>query len=273
MAGTRRGPIIGDRTRPASQPSDPTPAGAVTMSDHPTSASAAPPSFLWIYGLALLMLCLTGLIFGEMGHDARIDEPTDLDNFVHAWIVRHRECWPVLTSVFRCATLFGNPEVATLCTGAITFGLYYLHRRGLARVRKAEPFVWLGAILGGRFLSVSLKLLYQRERPPLVHRLVTETTYSFPSGHSVFAAVFFSMLAYVLARMIPPAHAWLRIASVGLCMVLAVVVAASRVWLGVHYPTDVLGGLLLGVGWVLTVWLVRLAWDDWRRYRRSLDGA
>jgi undecaprenyl-diphosphatase len=131
-------------------------------------------------------------------------------------------------------------------------------------VRAAEPFVWLVAILGGRLLSLLFKELFKRERPPVLHRLVPETTYSFPSGHSVFAAVFFSMLAYVVVRSIRPDRVALRLtASLG-CVVLAVAVAASRVWLGVHYPTDVMGGLLLGVGWVFSVWLARAGWHSWR---------
>jgi undecaprenyl-diphosphatase len=234
------------------------------MSDRRRSAPLSARAFLYLYGASVAGLCLLGLAFGQLGHEARVDEPTDLDNFVHDWVVRHRHDWPALTSAFHVATLFGNPDVATLATAVITFGLYVLHRKGLAGVRKAEPFVWLGAILGGRLLSIGLKLFYQRERPPVLNRMVSETTYSFPSGHSVFAAVFFSMLAYVLARMIPATHAWLRLVSVALCVVMAVVVAASRVWLGVHYPTDVLGGLLLGICWVFTVWLVRVGWDHWR---------
>ena len=59
--------------------------------------------------------------------------------------------------------------------------LYALHRRGLAGVRQAEAFIWLGAVLGGRLLSLGLKEVFQRERPPVVHRLVPVTAAS-PTG-------------------------------------------------------------------------------------------
>ncbi len=232
------------------------------------SRTAARPArfFVWLYGAALVVLCALGFLFERMGNSARIDEPTDFDNFVHAWVIQHRADWPALTLLFRAATLFGNPDIATTATAVITFGLYALHRRGLARVRKAETFVWLGAILGGRLLSIGMKIIFQRERPPIVHRLVPvpESSYSFPSGHSVFAAVFFAMLAYVLVRTIPATHVWMRVLAAIWCVFLAILVAVSRVWLGVHYPTDVMGGLLLGVGWVVTVWLIRVGWDHWR---------
>ena len=130
---------------------------------------------------------------------------------------------------------------------------------GVSVVGRTEALVWLGAILGGRFLSLALKAVFRRDRPPLAHRLVTETTYSYPSGHSVFAAVYFTMLAVVVARLLPPRLTWLKWQSVALCLTLAVLVGLSRVWLGVHYPTDVIGGLILGFGWVFTVATLRRA--------------
>jgi len=120
-----------------------------------------------------------------------------------------------------------------------------------------DALVFLATILGGRFLSIGLKLSFRRERPPELHRLVFENTYSFPSGHSVFAAVFFTMLAVLIVRLVPARRPIVRAGAVAACLAMAVLVGVSRVWLGVHYPTDVLGGLLLGFGWVLAVSLLR----------------
>jgi undecaprenyl-diphosphatase len=225
--------------------------------------SPRPPS-VWFYVLTVVALVLLGLAVERLGVSERVDEPNDLDVFVHGWVVHHRPSWPAVTALLHGATRFGNPNVATLATALVTFTLYGLYRAGVAVVRRSDALVWLAAILGGRLLSLALKEAFGRDRPPVLHRLVTETSYSFPSGHSVFAAVYFAMLASVVARMIPPRLAWLRWACVAVCLTLAVLVAVSRVWLGVHYPPDVIGGLLLGFGWVLTVAALRRGWSHWR---------
>jgi undecaprenyl-diphosphatase len=221
--------------------------------------------------LALLALAAVALVLliDRLGNAERVDEPSDLDVFIHNWVIRHRPGWPWLTGFFHLATRFGNPDVATAATAVVTFGLYTLWRRGVSGVRRSEALVWLGAILGGRCLSLLLKLVYRRERPPLPHRLVVESSFSYPSGHSLFAAVFFTMLAALLARIIPPTRPGARAGAVAACLALAVLVGVSRIWLGVHYPTDVIGGLLLGFAWVYTVVLARRVWD---RYRGRVPG-
>jgi len=217
-----------------------------------------------LYALAFLGLLLLGYLFGEMSRAARLEEPNNIDRTVHAWIVRNRDDWRSLTPAFRLVTRFGNSEVAIPATVGVAVALLVLPRRGFHRIRTSEGFVWLAMLVGSWTLNRWLKTLFRRERPPLLHRLVTESSYSFPSGHSVFASVFFATLALVLVELIPRPRPWLRGLAALLCLTAAVLVAASRVWLGVHYPTDVIGGFLLGVGWVGSVWLIRLAWRQWR---------
>ncbi len=215
-----------------------------------------------LYALAILGLLLLGYLFGEMSRAARLEEPNSIDRTIHAWIVHNRDDWKMLTPPFRLATRFGNAEVAIPATLGVAVALLALPRRGFHGVRKSEGFVWLGVLAGSWLLNRQLKTFFRRARPPLLYRLVTESSYSFPSGHSVFASVFFATLALILVELIP--RPWLRALAVLLCLTAAVLIGASRVWLGVHYPTDVIGGSLLGVGWVGSVWLIRLAWRYWR---------
>ncbi len=231
---------------------------------HRLSFDAALFRSLGLYALAFLGLLALGYLFGETSRAARLKEPNNIDRTVHAWIVRNRDDWRAPTPLFRLVTRFGNAEVAVPATVGVAVALLALPRRGFHHIRASEGFVWLGVLAGSWSLNQWLKTIFRRERPPLLHRLVTESSYSFPSGHSVFASVFFATLALELVELIPRPRPWLRALAVLLCLTAAVLVAASRVWLGVHYPTDVIGGFLLGVGWVGSVWLIRLAWRHWR---------
>jgi len=168
-----------------------------------------------------------------------------------------------------------NTPVATAITFAIALLLYGLGRRRVGLLRRREAIFWLSVAFGGRGIEVLLKDYFQRDRPPLLYRLVTETSFSFPSGHSVFAAILFTMLAILITRALPRlSRAW-RIAVGLLCLLMALLVGASRVWLSVHYVTDVGGGLVLGLAWVEIAYLIRFGWGHWNHRRRAarLDGA
>jgi len=214
-----------------------------------------PTREFYAFGLTLAA-CAAALVL--LGRPVRHEDPLALDVWLPAWVVAHRDGWPAVTGLLRVLTRVGNFPTSWIVTAAVALGLFAVSQLRGAGVRRAEPLVWLGAVGGGALLGVALKAIFRRDRPPVLHRLVAESSYSFPSSHSVFAAVFFGMLAVELARAVP--GVWGKGAAVAGCAALAVTVAASRVWLGVHYPTDVLGGLILGSGWVLAVGVARREW-------------
>ena len=221
----------------------------------------------WQYAGGFLAIALLGFVLDRLGNAGRVDNPADLDVRVHDWVVHHRDAWPRTTALLLTVTRFGNPAFAVPATLAVGAGLLALARYKVAGLRPSEAVVWLVTILGSFYLGLGLKEFFRRARPPVIDRLVAENSYSFPSGHSVFAGVFFAMLAVVLTRLIPPRRLGLRLGSFAACFAAALTIGASRVWLGVHYPTDVLGGLLLGSGWVYVVGLGRRAWSQWRAQR------
>jgi undecaprenyl-diphosphatase len=110
------------------------------------------------------------------------------------------------------------------------------------------------AVSGGGLLNTLLKYLFARERPDVVPHLVPVTSLSFPSGHSVLAAVMYLTLGALLARV--AVHRRTRLYVLTVAMLATFLVGVSRVYLGVHYPTDVLAGWCVGLAWALLCWLV-----------------
>jgi undecaprenyl-diphosphatase len=109
------------------------------------------------------------------------------------------------------------------------------------------------ASAGGGLLSGALKQVFARTRPDIVPHLVRVEGHSFPSGHSMAAAVIYLTLGALLARF--AARRRIRVYIVGISLLLTVLIGITRVYLGVHYPSDVLAGWALGLAWALLCWL------------------
>jgi undecaprenyl-diphosphatase len=133
---------------------------------------------------------------------------------------------------------------------ALLFGMLLL-RLGH---RPSAALLWL-AVATGALANRGLKELFGRTRPELFEwRTPYAGELAFPSGHSMNAMVAYLTLALVLARVLGPGR--MRSVAVGACAMAVVLVGASRVYLGVHYPTDVIGGFLAGAAWVMVCALV-----------------
>jgi len=118
---------------------------------------------------------------------------------------------------------------------------------------RAALFIVLATVTG-RLMSSGLKLLFSRDRPELVPHLTEVSTASFPSGHSTMAAVVFLTLGLLLTRISTQKRT--RIFILCVALLLTALVGCTRVYLGVHYPTDVLAGWLVGLSWALLCWAV-----------------
>jgi undecaprenyl-diphosphatase len=144
-------------------------------------------------------------------------------------------------------TALGGVAVLTLVTLAVTGYLL------LARKRHAALAVFI-AVAGGLILSSLLKLAFDRPRPDLVPHGSLVYTASFPSGHSMMAAVTYLTLGAMLARV--EASIRIKIYLLSVAIVLTLLVGASRVYLGVHWPTDVAAGWAVGAAWAFLCSLV-----------------
>jgi len=125
----------------------------------------------------------------------------------------------------------------------------------------------LAAAAGGGVLSSTMKLYIARGRPEVVSHLAIVTSPSFPSGHATFAAVIYLTLGALLARFTERRQT--RVYLVVLALLLTFLVGVSRLYLGVHYPTDVLEGWCVGLVWALSCWLVA----RYLQYRGSIERA
>jgi undecaprenyl-diphosphatase len=152
-----------------------------------------------------------------------------------------------LPGAMRDLTSLGSPSVLALFVVAVA--------GSLAARRQYHAFaLLLVSTLGGVLLNGLLKHVFARPRPPLAFHLTEVQSMSFPSGHAMESAIIYLTMAALLARLVQPRL--LRLYFVGLAAFLTFLVGVSRVYLGVHYATDVLAGWTAGLAWALLCWTV-----------------
>jgi membrane-associated phospholipid phosphatase len=117
------------------------------------------------------------------------------------------------------------------------------------RGRRVSALLFAGVVVGGLLLEVALKIVYHRARPSLWPVLVTERTYSFPSGHATMATLFYGGVAAVVLHL--SRSPVVRGAALAIATLVILGVAYSRVYLGAHWTTDVVAGILIGLFWVV----------------------
>ena len=140
---------------------------------------------------------------------------------------------------------------STIVLGIVLFavvGYMFIARK------RAEAWLMLGAVLGGVALNNILKFSFARPRPDLVAPAARVFTPSFPSGHATMSAITYLTLGALLAH--THASRPMRIYFMSLAALLTVLVGLSRVYLGVHYPTDVLAGWCIGTAWAMACWVL-----------------
>lgn len=210
-------------------------------------------------GVALLAGAVA--LFGEVAEDvAELDGLAAFDQHVSHWMHGHaREPY---TSFMLLLTHMHS--VAGMAVLVSLLALYFWRR---------QARYWLLALVltvpGGMLLNVLLKHVYRRARPVFEEPLLALPTYSFPSGHTAAAALFYGLLA---AYIVMTARRWrVRALAMAGAAAMVVLVAVSRIYLGVHYPTDTLAAALESCGW-MAVCITGCSTLRRRREARSLRG-
>ncbi len=149
----------------------------------------------------------------------------------------------------RDVTSFGGVAVEAMITLAV-IGFLFLERK-----KRVALFVAV-AVTGGAVLGQLLKDVFERPRPTIISRQIEIYSLSFPSGHAMTAAVTYLTLGALLAR--TQRSRLVKAYVLVLAIVLTIAVGLSRIYLGVHWPTDVLAGWIAGAAWALLCWTVAL---------------
>jgi undecaprenyl-diphosphatase len=148
---------------------------------------------------------------------------------------------PAATSLWMIITRLGSLKV--LGTISIAVALLFLARR-----QRFFLAAWVAAVGGGFLLNLLLKQLFQRPRPATAVRILHEPSWSFPSGHAMMSLIGYGMIAYFLVY--ATSRRLLQSTAVFVAALMAVGIGASRLYLGVHYLTDVMAGYAAGVLWL-----------------------
>lgn len=189
------------------------------------------------YSLSALVIFAIGFILISIGI---LDHQIIHFDTAVASFIQQRES-PALTKVMRFFTGIGEGWTIIVIILAVMLVLYIvLHHR--------KELVFLAAIMiGSSLLNLVLKLLFHRSRP-VVHRIIEEAGYSFPSGHSMAAFSFYGALSFIIWKHIPYLRG--RILLILLSALFILAIGISRIYLGVHYPSDVIGAYFISGTWL-----------------------
>lgn len=147
---------------------------------------------------------------------------------------------PALTSIMKTFTTIGSTSMVVLLA-VLTLGLL------LWKKHRAQAVLFVAVLGGTGILNQVLKFIFKRERPDF-NRLIDIGGYSFPSGHTMIAFSLYTILAYLMWRNLR--STWYRVAITILAVIMIVMIAVSRIYLGVHFPSDIVGGVLASSVWL-----------------------
>ena len=198
-------------------------------------AGAIVSSFSIGFVLALLatgaFVLLARVVMG--GWTQRIDET------VLRWFAEHRTPW--LDEVMLEITILGSGPVLTVVVLVASVFLWLTRHRW-------SVYILLSGIIGGQIANSMLKNYFDRPRPATVTHIDQVGPLSFPSGHAMTSMIVYGSIAFLVSRLEPGRR--LRYGTLIVASLLILLIGTSRMYLGVHYPSDVIGGYIAGLAWI-----------------------
>lgn len=178
-------------------------------------------------------LIVIGIIFGGI---AKLNLTSDLDTFIYNIIIKMQS--DSVTQIFKAITFLASTKFI-LCLNIIALIIYIIKKRGYLLL---IPVNSIFSIVSNNLI----KFLIKRPRPNVL-RLVTETNYSYPSGHAMISVLFYGTIITLLNR---NNIKYRKIINI-ILMLIILLVGVSRIYLGVHYASDIIGGYLISTGILL----------------------
>lgn len=199
-------------------------------------------SFYATAGIVLIVgtvLALLGtLAFAQIGDYVQDGVTQPFDVAVLQWLGAHHT--KLLTSAAVELTYLGTGTVVLMIVCVAALFLWHTEHKHSARIL-------LFAVAGNIALNGMLKLMFHRARPTVFTWQTTAVSSSFPSGHAMSATVCYGVVAYLASRL--QSHRISRIATLTAAVILILLICSTRLYLGVHYPSDVIAGIIVGVAW------------------------
>ena len=211
---------------------------------------------IWLT-VGLVSSALVIWAFAELADGVVEGESRRFDRATLLWIHAHSPEW--LDGPMRLVTALGYGQVVLPLLAAVVFAFYLKGWR-------LSATLLLVSTTGGSLLTAVLKAGFGRARPELFESGYTASSYSFPSGHATVAVGFYGTLTLILAYRLRGFARWAVVAG---GVLLVFLIGFSRLYLGVHYPTDVLAGFLAAPLWVVCVGVVYVVWLSVRGLRAA----
>jgi membrane-associated phospholipid phosphatase len=189
-------------------------------------------------GIVGLTTCLLIIYFvAQISDEVLEQEAFAFDRTILLWI--HSFASPTLDRIMQFITSFNNPDLVSIVAGVALILLLWKRCYSEAKIFAID-------CAGGVILSYGLKSVFGKIRPNLWQSAIEEVSFSYPSGHALGSTVLYGFLAYLFATRFPQFSGLIYL----LAVILIGAIGLSRLYLGVHWPTDILGGYGIGFLWL-----------------------
>lgn len=207
--------------------------------------------------VAFILFWSPVIVFLKIAGEILERQPIGIDTQILTWI--HSGATPALDAIFFFITSSGNIESILPITLLIILFCVYKNQR-------INALIVTFGVGGAAAANVILKMLFQRDRPVFWQSLITETGYSFPSGHAMVSSALILCIIALLWK-----TKW-RCVSIIVGAIIVALIGYSRLYLGVHYPTDIVAGWSVSAAWVATTLFV-VSTVSHRRLARTIPSS